>query len=234
MPTARPRVCPLFLSSPVAWSRFLLMASLIPLAACQDGYEVLHQVAVGPAETNAYLLYDVRSREAALFDVAGAIDSLLAVVDEKELQVKYLFTTHAHQDHVWGMPEIRARFPQAQWAVSREEYEDTELYARWEEILSPEQIASMKQLPGGTEVLAFDFTRLGEPDIFLEDGQTYRLGDLEIDIFLTPGHTRGSICFHAGNALFSGDVLYAEAIPASVRHLFEALPEGTVILLRAR
>lgn len=231
----------------VAGRLSLLLAGLVSLSACQGGYEVLRQVTAGPAETNAYLLYDVRSGEAALFDVGGPIDSLLAAVDQKGLRVKYLFATHAHPDHVFGMPELRDRFPQAQWGVSEEEYEDMALYAAWEEVLPAEEVAGIKALaeqdPAVGAMFNFDFTLLGEPDLFLADGQTYRLGNLEIHTFLTPGHSRGSICFHVGDALFSGDVLFKgqvgstdqprsggfAAITASVRRLYEILPEETVV-----
>jgi glyoxylase-like metal-dependent hydrolase (beta-lactamase superfamily II) len=226
----------------------LLLASLIPLTGCQSQYDyvVLRQVA-GVNQTNAYLLYDVPSGAAALFDVAGPIDSLLAEIDQKGLQVEYVFTTHAHPDHVQGLPDLRDRYPHALWGVSHEEYEDLSLYARWEEELPPEEAAGMKaaaeQDPAFAEMLAFDFTGLGQPDLFLEDGQVHRLGDLQILTFLTPGHSRGSICYHAGNALFSGDVLFKgrvgstdfpksgglEAITSSVRRLYEILPEETVV-----
>jgi glyoxylase-like metal-dependent hydrolase (beta-lactamase superfamily II) len=208
---------------------------------------VLRQVTAGPTETNAYLLYDVRSGEAALFDVGGPIDSLISVIDQKGLGVKYLFTTHAHPDHVFGLPELRDRFPQAKWGVSRQEYEDMAFYAAWEEVLPAEEVAGIKALAEQDPIIEamfnLDFTLLGEPDLFLEDGQTYRLGNLEIHTFLTPGHSRGSICFHAGNALFSGDVLFKgrvgrtdrprsggfEAITASVHRLYEILPEETIV-----
>lgn len=224
----------------------LLLAVLIPLTACQEQYVVLRQV-TGPNETNAYLLYDVASSRAALFDVAGPIDSLIAVIDRKGLQVEYIFTTHGHPDHVQGLPQIRDQHPEARWGVSLQEFEDLSLYARFEEELPAELVASMRaaaeQDPDFAQMLAFDFTRLGQPDLFLEDGHVYRLGDVEIHAFLTPGHSRGSISFHAGNALFSGDVLFQgrpgrsdfprsgglEAITASVRRLYDIIPEETIV-----
>lgn len=245
------------MSKPSAWINPVRRASVLPgllasfflisLTACKGGYEVRREVTAGLAETNAYLLYDSRSREAALFDVGGPIDSLLTAIDRMELTVKYLFTTHAHPDHVYGMPDVRDRFPQARWGVSREEYEDMALYAAWEELLPPEEVAGIKAAaeedPSIGDMFDFDYTLLGEPDIFLADGQSYRLGDLEILTFLTPGHSRGSICFQVGNALFSGDVLFQGrvgstdplmsgglgAIAASVRRLYEVLPEETVV-----
>jgi glyoxylase-like metal-dependent hydrolase (beta-lactamase superfamily II) len=224
----------------------LFLAALIPLTACRDTSVVARQV-TGPNETNAYLLYDVSTGKAALLDVAGPIDSLIAVIDREGLQVEYLFTTHGHPDHVQGLPEVRRRFPEARWGISREEFEDLSLYARFEEELPPDVVAGMRaaaeQDPAFAEMLAFDFARLGEPDLFLEEGGVHKLGDLEIHTFLTPGHSRGSISFHVGNSLFSGDVLFqgrvgrtdfpksggAEAMNASVRKLYDLLPGETIV-----
>lgn len=225
------------------------LAGMILLTACQDrgGYVVLRQVTARPAETNTYLLYDISTGEAAIFDVGGPVDSLVAAIDQKGLQVKYLFSTHGHPDHVKGLPEIRDRYPQARWGVSRIEYEDMSLYAAWEEVLPPEEAASIKAEveldPAVAEIFDFDFSRLGEPDLFLEDGEIYRLGDYEIHTYVTPGHSRGSICFHVGDALFSGDVLFQgrvggtdhprsggnEAMTESVHRLYQIIPDETTV-----
>ena len=225
---------------------FLFLAALIPLTACQKKHVVARQV-TGPNETNAYLLYDVSTGKAALLDVAGPIDTLIALIDREGLQVEYLFTTHGHPDHVQGLPEVRSRFPEALWGISPEEFEDLSFYARFEEELPPDLVAGMRaaaeQDPAFAEMLAFDFVRLGEPDLFLEEGGVHKLGDLEIHTLLTPGHSRGSISFHVGNALFSGDVLFqggvgrtdfpksggAEAMNASVRKLYDFLPGETIV-----
>jgi glyoxylase-like metal-dependent hydrolase (beta-lactamase superfamily II) len=225
------------------------LAGMILLTACQeqDGYVVLRQVTARPAETNAYLLYDISTGEAALFDIGGPVDSLVAAIDQEGLRVKYLFSTHGHPDHVQGLPEIRDLYPQAQWGVSREELEGMSLYAAWEEVLPPEEVATIKaaaeQDPAVAEMFDFDYSRLHEPDLFLEDGEVYRLGDFEIHTYVTPGHSRGSICFHVGNALFSGDVLFQgrvggtdnprsggiEAMTESVHRLYQILPDETIV-----
>jgi len=42
----------------------------------------------------------------------------------------------------------------------------------------------------------------------VSDNTTFNLGNLEIRIIHTPGHTNDSICIHAGDALFTGDTLF--------------------------
>lgn len=47
------------------------------------------------------------------------------------------------------------------------------------------------------------------PDAFLADGDKVRLGDDEITVLSTPGHTSGSVCYHYGDILICGDTLFS-------------------------
>jgi glyoxylase-like metal-dependent hydrolase (beta-lactamase superfamily II) len=113
---------------PESWRARLTLLTVLacmlaqPLGA-QQRPGVLHEV-TGPMQTNTYLLYDPTSRVAALIDPGGPAESLVAAVDSLGLRVKYIFVTHAHSDHVYGVPALRARFPAAKWGVSGAELED--------------------------------------------------------------------------------------------------------------
>ena len=71
-----------------------------------DHFQVHFQV-TGPGETNTYLLVDTRTKEAAIFDVGGPIDKLESIITEQNLDLKYIFVTHSHCDHVYGIPAVR-------------------------------------------------------------------------------------------------------------------------------
>jgi hydroxyacylglutathione hydrolase len=45
-------------------------------------------------------------------------------------------------------------------------------------------------------------------EIKLQDGDTLAVGELNIAILHTPGHTAGSICLHFGNCLLAGDTIF--------------------------
>jgi len=204
---------------------------------------VLHHHVTGLIETNSYLLYSEQSKEGALFDVGGNIDSLESIIREKGIKLKYIFITHCHPDHVFGVPAIKKRYPEAKICFSREEYEDTRNYAEWENNLDSAFVASVKEDPPLVELMNFDFKLFGKPEIELADNQIYKLGDLEIKTFLSPGHSRGSICFYADGMLLSGDVLFfrsvgrsdlpksgsKEDIIKSVRRLYNSLSDETKV-----
>jgi hydroxyacylglutathione hydrolase len=46
------------------------------------------------------------------------------------------------------------------------------------------------------------------PDFFLSDGQTLKVGNIDLKVIHTPGHTPGGVCFLAGKSLFSGDTIF--------------------------
>jgi len=89
----------------------------------------------------------------------------------------------------------------------------------------------------------FDIKTIGEPAVYVKDGDVFQLGDARIRAFLSPGHSRGSVCYQARKMLFSGDVLFYrnvgrtdlpgsggwEEIVKSIRRLYSSLPDETLV-----
>lgn len=70
----------------------------------------------------------------------------------------------------------------------------------------------------------------------LAHGQSISVGDIEIGVLHTPGHTNGSVCFTAGSFLFSGDTLFpggpgnTRGNPKAFAQIMEALDEQLFVL----
>src|ERR1051326_3664986 len=60
---------------------------------------------------NCYLVWDEISREAALFDTGWEAEPVLKLISENGLQLRHLFLTHTHEDHIAAMGPIREHFP---------------------------------------------------------------------------------------------------------------------------
>lgn len=60
---------------------------------------------------NCYLAWDEVTREAALFDTGWDAAPIFALIDEHGLQLRHLFLTHTHEDHIAALGQIRERFP---------------------------------------------------------------------------------------------------------------------------
>jgi glyoxylase-like metal-dependent hydrolase (beta-lactamase superfamily II) len=62
---------------------------------------------------NAYLVWDEVTREAALFDTGWDAAPIVALLEENDLDLRQIFVTHGHGDHVAGLIEVRRRYPKA-------------------------------------------------------------------------------------------------------------------------
>ena len=121
----------------------------------------------------------ISGNEAAVIDVSDALDEVSRLVDEMDLTLKYLLVSHAHRSHVTALPLLKERFD-ATFCLHEYEYQH------------------LKETDVATE-----------PDQILQDKDILPLGDIEIKILLTAGHTKGSVCFwvESAKALFSGNTL---------------------------
>ena len=62
---------------------------------------------------NNYLIWDEVSREAALFDSGWTASPAEKLLAENQLQLRHIFVTHTHEDHIAGLPDVRKNFPKA-------------------------------------------------------------------------------------------------------------------------
>jgi hydroxyacylglutathione hydrolase len=65
----------------------------------------------GGNTVHCYLVWDEVTREAAVFDTGWDAGPILNLVAEEQLQLKHLFITHTHHDHVAGIAKLREQFP---------------------------------------------------------------------------------------------------------------------------
>jgi len=60
---------------------------------------------------NCYLVWDEVTRDAALFDTGLDAKPILDCIAAEQLQLKHVFITHSHWDHVEALPKIREAWP---------------------------------------------------------------------------------------------------------------------------
>ncbi len=224
--------------------RFLIALFAASIAASALASDlVVEREPVGPMKNNTYLLYDPDTREAALVDVAGPIPKLSALAADKHLDIKYVLITHAHVDHVYGLPAVKERYPHAKLCMSKIEYGEIPFYLKWEEALDRNEVAEIKKYPAMLEVMNFDLTKVWSPDVFVEDGQTFTIGSSTVRALLTPGHSRGSISYVTPSSVFTGDLLFYRSagrtdlgktgswglLVSSIHRLYATLPDDTIV-----
>lgn len=152
-------------------------------------------LAVGPLGTNCYLVWDRDNRRCAIIDPGGDRDSIVNPVRSLDLSVGWILLTHGHPDHSFCAGAI------AQTCSARIGMHESDLM-----FLGPDglQIAAMFY-----DVSDFvEFT----PTDLLKDGDVLRLGESEITVLHTPGHSQGGVCFVTDAGVFCGDTIFSGSI----------------------
>lgn len=183
--------------------------------------------ALGPYQTNAYIVAPEDKSDAWVIDAPFDSEDLVAVLRAEGLTPSRVLLTHAHPDHIAGIPALKAAFPAVRVSVHEAERD-------W--LGEPELNLS-----------AF----MGEPislppaDELLREGEELSLAGHVFRVLHTPGHSPGGVTFWCEglNLAFVGDALFAGSIGRtdfpgadhatlvrSVREKLYTLPDGAKVL----
>ena len=138
---------------------------------------------VGHLMTNCYIVTDETTLECAVIDPGDESNTILYYLEDNHLTCRAILLTHGHYDHTGAV------------------------YAVHEETGAP---VYMNALDAGTAV-AFDSYTFTPPEgtIFYKEGDEVKVSNLTFRVMETPGHTPGGVTLICGDALFTGDTLFA-------------------------
>lgn len=151
-----------------------------------------------PIQENTYILYN-ELNECAIIDPGCYFDDekeeLAGFITEMDLKPVMLLNTHCHLDHVFGNKFIAEKF-------------NLKLHIHPKEKL----VLEYAPVSGLTYNMPFD-NYTGEI-ILLNENDVIRLGNDELKVLLTPGHSPGSVSFYCAKDKFviSGDALFYGSI----------------------
>lgn len=151
---------------------------------------------LGPAVTNAYLIADPDTKEAAVIDPAWDGHIILKAAQDRNWRIGHLWYTHAHFDHIGGAAAIAdALNPLPHVALHPEDH------VLW-------------RAGGGGAAFGLNIDPGPEPTIDLVHGMTLKLGSNEFEARFTPGHTRGHCVLYVKkeNICFCGDLIFKESV----------------------
>lgn len=149
----------------------------------------------GALQANTYLAVDEKTNEGFIVDPGGYNKVLTKEVRNNDVKIKYIILTHGHSDHICGVNEHKAEFPDAKIVA----YKDEEAML---------ENPNLNQSPG------FGVPYSTKADILVSDGDELKVGDVTLKFIHTPGHTEGGMCIYVkeAKALFSGDTLFRQSI----------------------
>ncbi len=153
-----------------------------------------------PTNTVSYLVSDPASGEAAVIDpvldfdnrsgkiaTAGA-EAILAAARAAGLKIVWILETHAHADHLSAAQYLKAKTG-AKVGIGAH-------IGKVQRIFSP----IFEATPGPSDG--------GEFDRLFEDGESFRLGELAVEVMATPGHTPACVSYRIDDTVFVGDTLF--------------------------
>ena len=139
---------------------------------------------VGPVGTNCYILIDEKTKICAVIDPGDEAHLIAASVEKTGCKPCAIFLTHGHYDHTGGVEVLQEKWPGIPtYMNSRDVYEG-----------DPRMLQLFPPLKNLTNY---------------DEGDVIRVGDLEVEVLATPGHSLGSVTLRCGEALFCGDTLFA-------------------------
>lgn len=139
--------------------------------------------------SKTYIIFCEGEGNAWLVDI-GDVGPVVDFLEEKGLSVDGVFLTHAHFDHIYGLPELVKRYPQCKVYVTE--------YAKKALASDKLNMSKYHEMPVSYE---------GDNVIVVHEGEEMALfaDEPKMHFYETPGHNPGCLTMVLGDMIFTGD-----------------------------
>lgn len=139
--------------------------------------------------TNCYIFQDENTREAICIDPGGDLEKIEEMLNIMNAKLKYIYLTHSHLDHIEKARELKEKAG-GEILISRKGAENINN--------SDINLANLINTSINIEI-----------DSRVDDKDILHVGDIELKVIYTPGHTDDSTCLYceSENLVFTGDTL---------------------------
>ena len=169
------------------------------------------QTTLGEA-TNCYIVEDEETKETMVIDPGGEADKIVEMLDILEANVKYIYLTHCHGDHIGAVSEVKSK-KGGKILIHRDDAEG----------LDDENINLSACINMGDIEL--------EPDSRVDDGDLIHVGSLEFRVIHTPGHTKGSTSLYCEKeGLFRGTWGRTDLPTSSFVQIIDSITKKLLVL----
>jgi len=154
---------------------------------------ILKGMTVGPIQANCYILGCAKTRKGAVIDPGDETDRILKEIAAEQLELEYIINTHGHFDHCGGNFTLK-HASGCRLAAHR---------------LDVNMLENLSRTASAWGLHAKDSP---PPDLLVEDGDTIQLGEIQLHVLHTPGHSPGSISLYTDAVAFTGDLIFSGSI----------------------
>lgn len=158
----------------------------------------VHKFTFNPIQENTYVLY-AENGDCCIIDPGcyfdGERNELVRFIASKNLKPVYLLNTHCHLDHVFGN-----KFVSDTWQLPLYLHETEKMVLSF--------------APKSADMYGLPFENYNGEMKWLNPGDLIKIGDNELKVLFTPGHSPGSVSFYneKDGYVISGDVLFSGSI----------------------
>ncbi|CAG9296891.1 MBL fold metallo-hydrolase [Celerinatantimonas diazotrophica] len=163
-------------------------------------------IPVTPFSQNCSLIWCDKTNEAAIVDPGGDAPTIIAAVERKRLEIKYVLLTHGHLDHAGATLEIAEYFKVPVWGPHIAD-------KFWLDSLA-QQCQLFGFLAQQSKMFGFSQVEPVIPDRWLNNDEAIHIGQLTLQVKHCPGHTPGHVIFidNEHHLAWVGDVLFHNSV----------------------
>jgi glyoxylase-like metal-dependent hydrolase (beta-lactamase superfamily II) len=152
---------------------------------------LIERVLNKPINSNSFVIYSHLNSSCIIIDPGSKdCEHLISFVKSKRLKPDYIFLTHEHFDHIWGVNILKDTF---------------NVKILCSDICSNRIVNKKKNLSLFYDQIGFETY---PADISVKEVYYFfKWNGIKVEVIKTPGHSDASICFIIENNLFSGDTI---------------------------
>ena len=173
----------------------MFFARILQARICEVLDLEIYNLSEGSWRSNCYALISRGAdgqNHAAIVDPSTTAQNIVNFLDGKQARLDFIILTHGHFDHILELDKLRSLTGAPAYIHNADA-----------EMLSDGRKNAFSLFFGG------EFS-LSDADLLVDGGDILTLGDEQIEIISTPGHSRGSICLLCPDFIVTGDTLFAD------------------------